>query len=138
MFPTEDLEINPEQELSRKCKHMLLCKSNLFIVPVCAKLLQSCPTLCGPTDLARHAALSLGFSRQEYWSGLPCPPPGDHPNPGIEMASLISLALAIASLPLGSQFIVPNQHYVWDSVFYGFLLTTKQDRIRIKVVTSGT
>ena len=138
MFPTEDLEINPEQELSRICKHMLLCKSNLFIVPVCAKLLQSCPTLCGPTDLARHAALSLGFSRQEYWSGLPCPPPGDHPNPGIEMASLMSLALAIGSLPLGSQFIVPNQHYVWDSVFYGFLLTTKQDRIRIKVVTSGT
>ena len=104
---------------------MLLCKSNLFIVPMCAKLLQSCLTLCGPTDLARHAALSLGFSRQEYWSGLPCPPPGEHPNPGIETVSLISLALAIGSLPLGSQFIVPNQHYISDSVFYGFLLTTK-------------
>ena len=36
----------------------------------------------------------MGFSRQEYWSGLPCPPPGVLPNPGIELASLISPALA--------------------------------------------
>ena len=36
----------------------------------------------------------MGFSRQEYWSGLPCPPPGDLPNPGIELESLISPALA--------------------------------------------
>ena len=36
----------------------------------------------------------MGFSRQEYWSGLPCPPPGDLPNPGIEPASIISPALA--------------------------------------------
>ena len=33
---------------------------------------------------ARQAPLSMGFSRQEYWSGLPCPPPGDLPDPGIE------------------------------------------------------
>ena len=36
----------------------------------------------------------MGFSRQEYWSGLPCPPPGDLPNPGMEPASLMSPALA--------------------------------------------
>ena len=36
----------------------------------------------------------MGFSRQEYWSGWPCPPPGDLPNPGIEPMSLISPALA--------------------------------------------
>ena len=36
----------------------------------------------------------MGFSRQEYWSGLPCPPPGDLPNPGIEPASLMSPELA--------------------------------------------
>ena len=41
-----------------------------------------------------QAPLSMGFSRQEYWSGLPCPPPGHLPNPGIEPASLMSLALA--------------------------------------------
>ena len=38
--------------------------------------------------------LSMGFSRQEYWSGLPFPSPGDLPNPGIKPASLMSLALA--------------------------------------------
>ena len=36
----------------------------------------------------------MGFSRQEYWSGLPCPPPGDLPNPEIEPTSLMSPALA--------------------------------------------
>ena len=36
----------------------------------------------------------MGFSRQEYWSGLPCPPPGDLPNLGIEPVSLMSPALA--------------------------------------------
>ena len=37
--------------------------------------------------------LSMGFSKQEYWSGLPCPPPGDLPNPGIKPAFLMSPAL---------------------------------------------
>ena len=36
----------------------------------------------------------MGFSRQEYWSGLPCPPPGDLPDPGIEPVSLKSAVLA--------------------------------------------
>ena len=43
---------------------------------------------------ARQAPLSMGFSRQECWSGLPCPPPGDLPNPGIKPVSLSSPALA--------------------------------------------
>ena len=43
---------------------------------------------------ACQAPLSVGFSRQEYWSGLPCPPPGDLPHPGIEPASLVSPILA--------------------------------------------
>ena len=42
---------------------------------------------------ALQAPLSMGFSRQEYWSGLPCPPPGDLPNPGIQPKSLTSPAL---------------------------------------------
>ena len=40
-----------------------------------------------------QAPLSMGFSRQEHWSGLPCPPPRDLPNPGIEPTSLMSPAL---------------------------------------------
>ena len=59
-----------------------------------AKLLQSCLTLCGPVDCSPQAPLSMGFSRQEYWSGLPCRPPGDRPDPEIEPVSLMSLVLA--------------------------------------------
>ena len=44
--------------------------------------------------VACQAPLSMGLSRQEYWSGLPCPPPGYLPDPGIVLASLISPALA--------------------------------------------
>ena len=44
--------------------------------------------------VARQTLLSMGFSKQEYWSGLPCPPPGDLPNPGTELMSLMSPALA--------------------------------------------
>ena len=43
--------------------------------------------------IAHQAPLSMGFSRQEYWSGLPCPSSGDLPDPGIEPASLVSPAL---------------------------------------------
>ena len=47
-----------------------------------------------PWTVARQAPPSMGFSRQEYWIGLPFPPPGDLPDPGIEPASLASPALA--------------------------------------------
>ena len=40
--------------------------------------------------VARLSPLTMGFSRQEYWSGLPCPPPGDLPDPGIELMSYVS------------------------------------------------
>ena len=56
-----------------------------------------CATLWTVAD---QAPLSVGFSRQEYWRGLPCPPPGDLPNPGIKPASLMSPALQASSLPL--------------------------------------
>ena len=46
--------------------------------------------------VARQVPLSMGSSRQECWSGLPCPPPGDLPNPGIEPRSS---ALQVDSLP---------------------------------------
>ena len=45
-----------------------------------------------PLTVAHHAPLCMNFSRQEYWSGLPFPTPGDLPNPGIEPASLVSPA----------------------------------------------
>ena len=55
-----------------------------------AKSLQLYPTLYSPMNCTCQAPLSMGFSRQEYWSGLPYPPPGDLPNPGIKPVSLIS------------------------------------------------
>ena len=57
-----------------------------------AESLQLHLTLCDPTDL--QAPLSMGFSRQEYWSGLLYPSPWDPPNSGIEPASRMSPALA--------------------------------------------
>ena len=47
-----------------------------------------------PWAVARQAPLSMGFSRQGYWSVSPCPPPGHLPNPGIKPVSVMSLALA--------------------------------------------
>ena len=55
----------------------------------------SCVRLCTTLQTAAHQApLSIGFSRQEYWSGLPFPSPGDLPDPGMETESLTSPALA--------------------------------------------
>ena len=55
---------------------------------VSAKSLQSCPTFSTLWTEACQALLLKGFSRQEYWSGLPCPLPGDLPDPGVETMSL--------------------------------------------------
>ena len=66
-----------------------------------------------PWTIVHQDPLSMGFSRQEYWSGLLCPPPGDLPHPGIEPMSLMPSALAGGSFttsttwesPMKSQFI---------------------------------
>ena len=58
---------------------------------MCAQL---CLTLATPWTVACQAPLSIGFLRQEYWSGLPFPPPGDLPHPGIEPVTLALPALA--------------------------------------------
>ena len=50
--------------------------------------------------IACQAPLSMGFSRKEYWNGLPCPPPGDLPDPGIKPACLTSLHWQVSSLSL--------------------------------------
>ena len=60
-------------------------------MPSCFSRIQLFAT---PWTLARQPPLSMEFSRQEYWSGLPCPPPGNLPNPGIKSMSLASPALA--------------------------------------------
>ena len=78
--------------LSPCCQHGWLF---LFLVCVCAKSLLSYPTLCYPVDFSPPgSSMSMGFSRQEYWSGLPHPPPGDLSQPGMELTSPVSPALA--------------------------------------------
>jgi len=58
---------------------------------ICVQSLSHVQLFATPWTVALQAPLSMEFSRQEYWSGLPFPPPGDLPNPGIESASPASL-----------------------------------------------
>ena len=78
------------------------CWSCCFLkIYVCDKSLQSCLTVCDPIwTVACQTPPSMEFSRQEYWHGLPFPPPGDRPNPGIKPASLSLLHWQAVSLPL--------------------------------------
>ena len=66
-----------------------------------SEVAQSCPTLCTPCTVAYQVPLSLEFSRQEYWSGLPFLSPGDLPNPRIEPGSPTLQADALPSEPRG-------------------------------------
>ena len=69
-----------------------------------------------PLTVARQAPLSVGFSRQEYWSGLPCPPPGDLLDSGAGPASLVSPALAgrfFIATPSGKS---PGSRQLWLSL----------------------
>ena len=71
--------------------------------------------------IAHQAPLSMGFSKQEYWSVLPCPPPGDLLDPGLEPTSPVALALQVDSLPLShwgslylkyTQFLFVNHTWI--------------------------
>ena len=76
--------------------------SSLFLLsPTCAELLSCVRFFVTPRTVARQAPLSMGFSRQEYWSGLPCPPPGDLPNSGIKARSPALQADSLPSEPPG-------------------------------------
>ena len=66
---------------------------------------QSRPTLVIPWTVAHQAPLSMGFSSQGYWSGLPFPSPGDLPKPGIEPESL-ALKTDFLPEPPGKPFVM--------------------------------
>ena len=67
------------------------------------------PALCEPMTAAYRAPLSMGFLRQEYWSGWPSPSPGDLPNPGIEPWSPILQADSLPSEPPGNWAVQPKR-----------------------------
>ena len=66
-----------------------------------SEVAQSCPIFATQWTVAHQAPPSMGFSRQEYWSGLPFPSPGDLPNPGIEPRSCELQGDALTSEPPG-------------------------------------
>ena len=91
--------IFPTQGSNLSLLHLLRWQTDSFPLGLPGK--PWCLTLCDHMDCGHprllcspHAPLSMELSRQEYWSGLPCLPPGDLPNPGIEPESLMSPALA--------------------------------------------
>ena len=80
---------------------------------------QSCLTLVTPWTVAHQDPLSMGFSRQEYWSGLPFPSPGDLPNPGTEPGSPSLQSDSLPSEPLGMLLKI-NSHKMVNVIFWGF------------------
>ena len=72
---------------------LLVLTEGMCMCVICVRLTAT------PWTVACQAPLSMGFPRQEYWSGLPFPSPGDLPHPGIETISLASPPLQADSLP---------------------------------------
>ena len=73
-----------------------------YMQSVCVLVAQLCPSVCDPMNYTAHQALlSMGFSRQGYWSVLPFPSPEDLPNPGIKPGSPALQADALRSELLG-------------------------------------
>ena len=101
-FMVPDPEAASWAPLSAVCQH---CRVRLFVTP---------------WTVAYEAPPSMGFSRQEYWSGLPFPSPGDLPHPGIEPWSSALQADALPSKPPGKAFQVPS------AVFHDSLLRRSQ------------
>ena len=89
-----------------------------------AMLLRSAWLFATPWSVALQAPLSMGFSRQEYWSWLPCPPPGDLPDPGIKPVSLMSPHWQAGSLPL----VPPGKPSAW-CVMGPFLLNEEMHKL---------
>ena len=99
------LSLDQHRQLPLKKKSLVISKTNkktlsccysqtsMFSMRVCTVSCFTCVQFCAtPWIVTRQAPLSTGFSRREYWSGLPCPPPGDLPDPGTEPMSLMSPA----------------------------------------------
>ena len=98
-------KISSHQHICQDISSCEICQS--FRIQSESEVAQSCPTLCDPMDcIAYQAPPSMGFSRQECWSRLPFPSPGDLPNPGIEPGSPALQADALPSEPLGKPYCI--------------------------------
>ena len=92
---------------------------NRTIMHPCMLSCFSCVRLCAALWLiARQAPLSMGFSRQEHWSGLSCPPPEGLPDPGIKPTSLRSPALAGGFFTTSATWEAQNYHVIQHFHFW--------------------
>ena len=81
--------------------------------------------LCDPMDCSLPGSSSMGFFRQEYWSGLLCPPPGYLPNPGIKPVSYVSCI---------DRWVLYYQHHLGSPNIYLILFNTSIRRLNFIVV----
>ena len=89
----------------------MLCWFLLWV----SEVAQLCMTLCDPWIVAYQVPPSMGLFRQEYWSGLPFPSPGDLPNPGIKPGSPTLQADALPSEPPGKVSAIQHRKSVHES-----------------------
>ena len=112
----------PEQRISGDCFGLSRPESAVKVL-----VAQLYPVLFDPNatpwTVAHQSPVSMGFSRQEYWNGLPCPPQGDLPNPGIELRSPALQVDSLLSEPPGKP----------DSI-YSFLLKRVNDSFFIAYI----
>ena len=98
----------------------VLLMSFLGIFSCCCLVAKTCLTLATPWTIACQVPLSMEFPRRKHWSGLPFPPPGDLPNPGIEPRSP---ALQVDSLPSELPGKPKNTRVGSQSLLQGIFLT---------------
>ena len=95
--------------------------------------------LVTPCTVAYQAPPSMGFSRQEYWNGLPLPSPGDLPNPGIKPGSPALQADALTSEPPGKPRLIIVTNYkrlsVFNIVALKLVLYLKASIIKMKLLS---
>ena len=119
---------NQEKCISSGIKKILIIlprpfKSAYVTIRVFMLSLYSLQLFATPRTVAHQALLSMGVSRQEYWTGLPCPSPGNLPNPGIEPASLTSSASADRFFTTRA----PGKHFCNNSTIYNLAATGWDD-----------
>ena len=104
-------EIKDKRSSQIWCLNMKKIRIWFCVVCVCVLCAQSSPTLCDPPDWACQAPLSRGFSRQEYWSGLPCPSLWDLLNLGVEpvFSCMAGRFLPLSHLRSPYDFMISNQ-----------------------------
>ena len=124
-YGTDCSLISQHSKVLDKTKIIQILKDNFFIsyfcnilnwiiCSVCAySVAQSYSTLYEPIDYRPPALLSMEFSRQEYWSGLPFPTPGDLSNPGMEPKSPASTGRLFTT-------VSPVKPHLWCNMFYSF------------------